>query len=103
MRVLQSQSDAIGLGYKEERIRLEKKYQVMLEPYLVRGSELVSGEVDVPVSENCNTGKDLFSSDAVINALSHSCCQFHVVRQKQFMKAFLGTGLNASSIILRFS
>jgi hypothetical protein len=54
LRTLQSHSDAIGVQYKEERIRLEKKYHMMLQPYLVRGMELISGEVEV--SETSNTG-----------------------------------------------
>lgn len=52
LKTLQSHSDAIGVRYKEERIRLEKKYHVMLEPYLVRGMELISGEVEVSDTGN---------------------------------------------------
>lgn len=64
LKTLQSHSDAIGLRYKEERIRLEKKYHVMLEPYLVRGMELISGEVEV--SDTGNIGNKYLTVDSLM-------------------------------------
>jgi hypothetical protein len=67
LRTLQSHSDVIGLRYKEERIRLEKKYRMMLEPYLVRGMEIISGEVEV--SEASNIGKKFRRSEVLVQIL----------------------------------
>jgi hypothetical protein len=67
LRTLQSHSDAIGVQYKEERIRLEKKYHMMLQPYLVRGMELISGEVEV--SETSNTGNKNHNAELLLETL----------------------------------
>lgn len=64
LRTLQAHSDAINLQYKEERIKLEKKYHGMLDPYLVRGLEFISGEAKV--SETCNIGNDCFGVEFMI-------------------------------------